>query len=202
MQRLMTVSKSKHPASVRWMMRAVIVAIGFAAIPRTGLDSLMQFSGIPTAPRAIAAVEPGLFEFSSMRPPAAPVPETASVQSAPAAPAAKPVPARKTEEKLAQVPGVERFDRCLPNCESRDPALRINPVATGAPVNIIPVSAQPVRAALIPPLPILPGAPTGPGLAERALDAAQAALSGTSSAIMGTTGAVTDKIKALATLNW
>ncbi|OYX13870.1 MAG: hypothetical protein B7Z15_05855 [Rhizobiales bacterium 32-66-8] len=203
MQRLMTVLKSRRPAGVRWTTRAVILAIGFAAIPRTGLDSLMHFGGLPTAPRTIAAVEPGLFEFSSMRPPAPPVPEKVVEVSAPAPlarpPVAKKVEDRKVGDTQAQKLAVARFDQCLPDCESRDPALRITAsLPAGAPIDIAP--GRPVRTSLIPPLPIGPGAPTGPGLAERALDSAQALIVGTGSAIAGTTSAVTNTFKDLLVL--
>lgn len=130
---------------------------------------------LPIAPRTqergpeAVHLEPGAFDFSSMN-----VPQPTALVPDPPAPAVQPWGRGKADrEKTAALPaGVERFDRCTGNCETRDPALA--PLAMSPPNTPSAASAPAIQtvsgAALRPPAAVEPR-PHAPSALDKQIDA-------------------------------
>lgn len=167
-RRLSRVARPARPRLVAFVLAATAVAaIGAGLLGRLGSDA----SHIPSRPPAPA--EPGLFDFPQARqeipPPVGTALDAKAVSAPSAAPSLHRVPAPASAPALPS--GVERFDACVPACDSRDPA------RSGA----LSVPAAPVApSTLLPPLNVGEGtaAKSEPGLLERTVNATRDAVTG------------------------
>lgn len=164
-------SRAARPARRRLvafvLAATAVAAIGAALLGRLGPDA----AHIPSRPPAPA--EPGLFDFPQARqeipPPVGTAIEAKTVSAPSAARPLHRVPAPASAPALPT--GVERFDTCMPACDSRDPArpsARLVPAAPVAPD------------VLLPPLSVGEGtaARSEPGLLERTANATRDAVTG------------------------
>lgn len=145
-----------------------LAAIGGAVVGRLVSDP----ADLPARPAAPA--EPGLFDFPSVnqQAPRANTDATAPVQIIPDAsptplpPARVPLPLRPP----ARAAGVERFDSCLPTCDSRDPARNVT----------APTAAAARPGALVPPRAIGEAGttPAAPGLIDQTVTLTRDAVTG------------------------
>lgn len=176
-------SRAARPARrrlVAFVLAATAVAsIGAGLLGRPGSDA----AHIPSRPPAPA--EPGLFDFPQARreiPPSVGTALEAKTVSAP--PAAPPVPRVPMPASTPALPsGVERFDACMPACDSRDPArsgARLVPATPVAPGTLLPPLSVGERTATS----------SEPGLLERTANA-------TRDAVTGAAGHVADQMKSL-----
>lgn len=145
-----------------------VAAIGAGLLGRLGSDA----THIPSRPPAPA--EPGLFDFPQARqdipPPVGTVLDVKTVSAPSAALPLHRVPVPASAPALPS--GVERFDACMPACDSRDPArsgARLAPAMPVAPGTL-----------LLPPLRVGEGtaARSEPGLWERTANATRDAVAG------------------------
>ncbi|WP_127090674.1 hypothetical protein [Aquabacter cavernae] len=156
-----------------------VASIGAALLGRLETDAVH----LPSRPAAPA--EPGLFDFQQVRQQVPPSVDTAPVEKIVSVPpAAIPLPRAPAPASAPALPaGVERFDACMPACDSRDPAragtrsMTVAPARPGVP---------------LPPLGVGEGVPakSEPGFMERTFTA-------TRDAVTGATNHVADQMKSL-----
>lgn len=161
--------------AVRRLILPLLAATALAAIGGAVVGRLANApTDLPARPAAPA--EPGLFDFPSanQQPPRAtgeaPLPAQTAPEAAPTAlpPARVPLPLRPP----ARPAGVERFDSCLPTCDSRDPARSVTGPAQTAPMvrPDVPVPPRAVGEA--------GASPAAPGLIDQTVTVTRDAVTG------------------------
>ncbi|MBA4791664.1 MAG: hypothetical protein H2042_18320 [Rhizobiales bacterium] len=155
-----------------------VAAVGAPLLGRLGSDA----THLPARPPAPA--EPGLFDFPQVRQEVPPAVEAASAPAPVPVPLAAPLARAPAPANAPTLPaGVERFDSCVPACDSRDPArpgLRSAPPAPARPGVLLPPRGVGEGMAALP----------EPGLIERTFTA-------TRDAVSGAANLVTDQMKGL-----